>query len=423
MGARRDRKRTILATLILGVAATLPGVAALPASAAATGPAAVRPPAVAASPALGDFGAYVATVAPERFPASFSGAVRHPDGTVDVYAVMAKAAPLRQFLRTVGAGSRTPYRVLPSPRSAAQMDATMIQLGAAWVERSGITVTLAEPNAATGAIAVTTMPPTPLARRVVANAATAADRRPDADTYAGAAQRVLSAHLPGVVVASTAGTVAQVASRRVDARPFTSGDSIESNDTAPGFIVQCTTGFPLISNADGSMATTTAAHCGAGHWLVNGATYEGAVTAATRREGGNVDSEAMPTSVRGGIWGGAPGEPAVRYPIVSQQVPPVGAPITWDGSNTLEVRNVAVLANDACARFEAPVNYMCHLVESPSGNPVVSQPGDSGGPVFQHTCPTCTTVSAIATIVGGGGGRAYAGRVGLIEAALNARLY
>lgn len=218
-----------------------------------------------------------------------------------------------------------------------------------------------------------------------------------------------------------------------DPQPYTGGASIAGflgyNSQGIPQYSYCTTGFPLAYGSYPADWVMTAGHCALNNesWSEEqaGGLYKPdmGVTEWTAVNNGSDDWAVIGgyTTFRDQVLGGPVNSP-VPYDLSGSELPPINSPIAWDGSRTGEVRWVPLINADQCATFSLGNPYyvnetVCNLIVSPNSNPGVAQPGDSGGPVFQHTCSTCNSVYPVATIVGGDnpngfGGNAYAEWVG-----------
>lgn len=204
--------------------------------------------------------------------------------------------------------------------------------------------------------------------------------------------------------------------RRNDTAPFAGGDDLSE---------LCTGGFPVERNGTSNVYMETAGHCGTGTWKIDSTgTVMGTALSSDQyyNDGSHDDFELIGTNAGDLVWGGSASTPVLDILTGGPYLPPNQSPIAWDGAFTREVRNVPLVAQGIC-KVDG-TEQVCELIKS-SQSFVGSQGGDSGGPVFQHTCQTCTTIRPIATIVGkdpNNGPYVYAQYVGIQLLASNTHI-
>lgn len=206
--------------------------------------------------------------------------------------------------------------------------------------------------------------------------------------------------------------------RAGDTPPFWGGDTIY----LPAQDTLCTSGFGVIGNASGHEFALTAAHCLAGSWYTtaSGSIFMGNTSSQYWFNSTHDDFQTIGASTQGYVWGNG----GTAYNVIGQVVPAVGADITFDGSVTGEVRGVPVKSVGSCQSFATDfgIEEVCHLVEGKSGG-TICQPGDSGGPIYQHTTGSeYAPVNAVATIVGGSSTDCYGEEIGQEERVSNTHL-
>jgi hypothetical protein len=209
----------------------------------------------------------------------------------------------------------------------------------------------------------------------------------------------------GSISVTGGGVIETDDNRYSDSSPFWGGDKIYP----AGQTWACTGGFNIIGNSLGHHFMLTAGHCGESQWYANvsHSVYIGAVSSVYLYDGGP-DFETIGTSTQGYVYM----ESDNGDEVVGQEVPAIGAEITYDGSISQEQSGI-VSATNACDDFDdgGVVEETCYLVQSHPVAGQLCQSGDSGGPVFYKE--TGSTILAIGTIVGGNASLCSAEMIGV----------
>lgn len=349
------------------------------------------------------------------FPNVYTGGVQESDGSVTFYVTARDPALLAAIAAADTDGK--PYRFVIVPYSHAKTHGLVMAIAnqSDLLMSEGVRLVAWEPDPRTSLVTVHLETPTDADLAALAAARGVPLSSVTIATYPAQVEALLRSRFgSGLLVDRTYEEPVTLAHRRNDTSPFTGGDDIRRKSGLN--FAECTGGFPVVKNGTSVTYMSTAAHCGAGTWKIGDtSTVIGIVSSGERWTPNNgYDFELMPTDVISSVWGGSASTP-VRYPLYGgPYFPQVGEPISWDGAITREVRNVTVTKNDGCAIAGqgSEQGKVCNLIQS-SNSPVVVQVGDSGGPVFQHTCETCNKVKPIATIVGKTTTTAYAQWIGV----------
>ena len=357
------------------------------------------------------FGEKINDLVQSDYPGSYSGVVINKD-SVTIYMSSGNGSLLKALANMPGS-SKVKYKVVVVPHSFKWMEKLISRIAqeSSVIRSQGVITTSLIPDPATGEVDVYLSSPTSFDRSALASTlqmrpdtVTTSNYRQKATTLLrqrfGSAIDVEPSYRAVATFADAPETPPSPLSRRNDISPFSGGDDIV---TSAGF--GCTGGFSVKRNATGDTFMLTAGHCGGGTWYVGGIITNpmGAVAHKFYEDGIN-DFEMISTTAIGFVWGGSESDP-VKYTVTGPAfLPPDGAGIAWDGAVTREVRNVAVVATGAEEELEDETTgedvTVQNLIVSNNLDPLVAQGGDSGGPIFEHTCQTCNTIKPIGTIVG-----------------------
>jgi hypothetical protein len=223
-------------------------------------------------------------------------------------------------------------------------------------------------------------------------------------SYAAAAGRELLANYrPGWVSVSHKSLNQRMVfmDRYYDYAPFYGGDAIFPNASKPE--VYCTDAFTMLGNIHPSNHfLLTAGHCGSRYpWYTNFSSKHVLGNTSTNYFNGfggrtTTDTQTVgPANAWGTVWGNTTN---TYYPYTTLH-PARGAGICFDGAVTGLVCNVPVTrAGPFCEPIEGYDD--CNLGEAYSSSSVITQPGDSGGPVFQRTSND-NQIKAVGTISAG----------------------
>ncbi|MGD0701154.1 MAG: hypothetical protein ABSA02_14860 [Trebonia sp.] len=391
------RKRWLLAAVTsVGLVASVVAASA-PSSAAAaatTAKTSTRTP----SAAVQMFADQVETLGAGKYPNSFAGARLTQAGVTDVYALPASDARLLRAIDAMNKG-HYPVDVIGVSRSYNRLNEIEATVNKAdkrlW--KSGIRLSQSLPDPATGTVLVSVAAPV---RSDISALALTVRGRVTAATYARTVAGVFRTDFGAAVkLSSTAGGTWEASGRNNDTAPFFDGDRIYGG----GYT--CTGGFNTTGNRSGHVFMFTAGHCPSAQWrtgsAVVGSTSTNYLGACNSED--DYQSIYVPGGGDGDVWGGSGG--ASLYTVVGQLLPAPGTLIAFDGSITNEVRDNTVLGiNETVYNIYDSVSE-CFYNASPSivaANPngtTICQPGDSGGPVIQHTPSSFANVDAVGTIV------------------------
>ena len=367
----------------------------------------------------------VETLGASKYPDSFAGAELTPDGVTDVYALASDTQLVSAINQINTAGY--PVRIIGVSRSYNQLNTlnTAVTAADAHLLKMGIKLARSWPDPSSGSVMVTVAPPSQAQVSALASAAAA---QVTASTYSSTVSEVLRSQFgSGVTLQSQAGGTWTAAGRNNDVKPFDDGDQIYRGG------VTCTGGYNMIGNKSGHVFMLTAGHCGSGPWKTQAQTIGSTSTnyfgvCATEDDYQTIYS---PGGGIGAVWGAG----GAVYSVVGQLLPAKGTAIAYDGSVTGEVRNNTVdglnetIYNaydsiDHCFFNATPV-----IVAHNPGGTWICRPGDSGGPVFQHTSSSFANVDAVGTIVvyfssngQAGGSECATTQIGSVEAEINSSL-
>jgi hypothetical protein len=197
----------------------------------------------------------------------------------------------------------------------------------------------------------------------------------------------------------------RTSSRTDDRTPFYGGDAVVDEDTH----ANCTTGFTLYRRSIPWI--TTAGHCAGGfgtkplpHRYYNGGHrdadhYMGTVYARDYQNNGKLDYEVLSGDGFNQIWGGARGHEAFLRLVTSvATTDPIKGVICASGADAKEVCGVVIDRTNKCITFD-DFSTTCGLVITHKSGDIISEDGDSGGPV--ETTIGQTETEARGMIVGG----------------------
>ena len=373
------------------------------------------------------FGDQVSMLGRIRYPGVYAGAALVSDGSLVIYATIGASA----LVSAVAAldTSASSYSFVSVPEGLSTMLATTMALNndQAGLAADGIHLNTWGPDPTHGQVQIQLQTPSSTDFAAMdARLATSVGPTTSTNYLARATQLLQGKYGSGLAVDSVFGQKHTLFDKS-DPQPYTGGASSAAVLGTNSYSV-CSSSFPLAYGPYPSYWVMTAGHCSkvGQSWEEEQAgfyTPNMGVTAGTAVNNGSDDWAWIQgyTTFRDQVLGGPVNSP-VPYNISGSELPPINSPIAWDGARTGEVRWIPLTNADQCANFPLHAPYsgsetVCNLIVSPNSNPGVAKGGDSGGPVFQHTCSTCNAVYPIATIVGGDnpngyGGNAYAEWVG-----------
>ena len=335
---------------------------------------------------------------------AFAGVVINGQRTVTVYLASSNPDILTRIARLDP--TQVPYRVVYVPHNYDYILSLTDRISAdnrQALSGSGIPLGTIAPDVTTGGVTLTLLTPTDnsmafLQRTEPAEVVTTANYLSIARAH------LVATYGPDVHVNPQAEDASRLFGRSSDVFPFWGGDTLYQSVTG----TQCSGGFPIKGNTTGLGYMITAGHCGEFYgWYADEAmsTFMGYVPPFGQylKNQYSDDFEGIQTAVQGYVYGGPAGS-STAYNILGSTLPAIGAPITWDGATTGEVRNQTLEDDNLCEVFDLPGQgqvQVCSLIQS-SNAQSIAQPGDSGGPIFQHTAEGANyDTYAIATIVGG----------------------
>lgn len=324
----------------------------------------------------------VETLGVEHYPATFAGATLEPTGVTDVYAVAASDAKLVSAVNALNTHGYL-VTVVAVKRSYSQLMSISAKLQRAHshLQAKGINLVQFGPDPASGTVKVTLLKPTASGMSALASAQGAPVT---SSNYRDEASAVLKQQAgAGITLRSQYATSLPVAANRYDnTAPYAGGDRIYQDG------VECTSGFNL-AGPGGDKYMLTAGHCGSGTWQTSaqtiGNTSENYLTPTAEND--FQLTSIGPYGGLGDVWTSGGG----GAPVTGALFPAVGAPITFNGSVTGEVRGVTVEATSTSVCYSVdtgpvtPTICADHLIEATKAGAVVCQGGDSGGPVYSHT--------------------------------------
>jgi hypothetical protein len=389
------RKRWIFAAIASAGLVASAVVATAPPSTAAT---TVRTSARTPSAAVQMFADQVETLGAYKYPNSFAGARLTSAGVTDVYALPASDAGLVRAVKALNKG-HDPVDIIGVSHSYNRLNAMNATVNAAnkRLLRMGIRLAQSSPDPASGTVLVTIAAPV---RSGISALASAVGSPVTGATYARTVSNVLRTEFGAAVKLSSIGAGSwKVAGRNNDVAPFFDGDQIYGDG------VICTGGFNMTGNRSGHVFLFTAGHCPSDQWWtaaqVVGSTSTNYLGACATED--DYQSIYVPRGGVGNVWGGSAG--TSLYTVVGQLLPAPGTLIAFDGSVTDEVRDNTVLGINETVYNIYDSIHNCFYNATPSivaANPngtTICQPGDSGGPVIQHTPSSFANVDAVGTIV------------------------
>ena len=187
---------------------------------------------------------------------------------------------------------------------------------------------------------------------------------------------------------------AQAASRLADSPPWYGGDRIATSSSS------CTSGFSFM-NSSGGTVNSTAGHCDgtSSHnatFAQNGGGY-GVTVAWSRCSGCAGDAELIstyPNSADGFVWQTNSSYAPVSAVETQTQFP--GTLMCTDASFTNQVCQATITNSNSCVLFSDGVTT-CGLVAATKVGSTISQPGDSGGPVYNRNANGSVTARGLIT--------------------------
>jgi hypothetical protein len=416
------RRKWLFVAIIGGGLLTSAVAVTAPPSAAVT---TVRTSATTPSIAVQLFADQAETLGANKYPDSFAGATLTPTGVTDVYALLASDARLVSAINAINQAGY-PVDIIGVSRSYNQLNALNARLAAAdaHLMKMGIKLSQSWPDPASASVMVTVTAPSMADFSALASVI---DSPVAASTYPRAVSDVLKSEFgSSVTLYSQDGGTWVAAGRNNDVAPFDDGDQIYGGGAT------CTGGFNMIGNRSGHVFMITAGHCPSTTWSTQAQQVGTTSTNYLANCGTDHDYQTIYVP-KGGIddvWGAG----GALYTVVGQLLPAPGTLIAFDGSVTNEVRDNTVNAiNETVYNIYDSIHqcfYNAHPVvqaTNPNGT-WICRPGDSGGPVIQHTPSSFANVDAVGTIVayfstgGAGGSTCVAAQIGDIESVTNTTL-
>lgn len=363
------------------------------------------------------FGSLVSQLGSTSFADVFAGIELKSSGGYTIFVHGNDAVFAARVAALGGAVGSYTFQAVPGSLSAMRATTSVLEQKEPLLKTEGIILNSWGPDPSQGLVRIQLTAPTQADFTSLDTLLGQAPGTTDGSNYIAAAQRFLAERFgPNLYVESSYAALNQLTDRRSDTPPFSGGDNIQGIYTGVG----CTGGFPVVWGGSSPQYMLSAGHCGNDYWEVSGSQAFMGVTDQLRDQNGTDDFQLIgqdsPPNLAE-VWGGPAWAP-VQYTLAGTYLPPINSPIAWDGSVTREVRNIPMINAGQCAAFYENGSYfetVCSLIESPNSNPVVAQSGDSGGPVFQHTCETCNSVYPIATIIGSNSSDAWAQWLGQAE--------
>ncbi len=176
-----------------------------------------------------------------------------------------------------------------------------------------------------------------------------------------------------------------------DHLPWSGGDRLNYSG---GF---CSSSFG-VHDSSNHYYVVTAGHCGT-RVFSNGSNTVGSTHTLLLSSGGYDEQSVTVTSSEGFVYSGC-GTCTNGVSIVGHDDGVVGEALCFDGSVSLQSCGANITAQNQCVHFTNG-DYTCHLTLAVSGTlSCLSQPGDSGGPVY--FLDSSTTATAAGIIIGQG---------------------
>ena len=365
------------------------------------------------------FGDEVTMLGSTQYPAVYAGAAIASDGSLVIYATIGDSALVSAVAALDTGGWAFSFVAVPESLSSMLATTSALKADQLTLAAAGIHLSSWGPDPIHGQVKAQLMAPTSADFSEMSAALGASANSTNAADYLVRATALLQVRYgPQVSIDPGFGQQGHLLDGKSDPQPYTGGAYARAVIGTNSYSF-CSTSFPVAYGSYPAYWVLSAGHCsltGQSWQEEQGGIFTPylGVTAATAVNNGNDDWSWIQgyTTFQDQVLGGSVNSP-VPYNIASWELPPINSPIAWDGARTGEVRWVPLTSEYQCAVFpmEAPYSgneTVCNLIASPNSNPAVAQGGDSGGPVFQHTCSTCNSVYPIATIVGGENGNAYA---------------
>lgn len=337
-----------------------------------------------------------------QFPGSFTGTTLNSDGSITVYVPSSSVSPALAAAISGAAsassasGASITYVTVGASLSALASISAQIRSAVQALEGDGLAMAEWGPDPASGTLKVTLSTPSMTQLQELNTTLGLPAGTVTQSTYAAEALSELQ-HLYGTLVSVqlAAGSGPTESNRYNDTPRYSAGDNIESNTTI------CTSGFSVEGRTNPShFYALTAGHCGASNnWTVgsSGLSSFGETSRRYYNSSAGTDVQTIeynataPWDYLAQVWTGANGAPAYRTPVAAIDVyyPAKGTAIYYDGSITKESAADAVDGGGAsyCVYYPTVQHTVCNIIVSSLTDVAgsdVTQPGDSGGPVFTY---------------------------------------
>lgn len=174
--------------------------------------------------------------------------------------------------------------------------------------------------------------------------------------------------------------------RIVDRYPWTGGDRVVFQNG-----VACTSGFSLIDPQSRTF-NSTSGHCGYGNYTQGGNGY-GKTINASWYESGPTDAQVIstyPVTAQGRIWSNLPGSTNGSFPIkgwIQTAGQAGGNTVCTSATFSGDHCDAKINNTNQCIYFQNVNKTVCKLITAFSSS-YHTQPGDSGGPVFNRAGTT-----------------------------------
>ena len=354
----------------------------------------------------------------KEFPSSYGGIKVDDAGDVTIYVAGQDPTLTSTFDTMLGSSIHVTYVTVRYSLSHLQALAERVAGNYRLLRADGVPIDRLVPDITQGTVDVTLVASTSTSQAVPTGSTLLAP------SSIVSAQATLDARYgSGLQVQATTGEPAtatrctgKYGCRTNDFAPFNGGDSIYQ---LPGYTgdAACSDAFGVIIN-NSYTGMLTAGHCsnnGSYNDFVNnecppstsgpcpGGSTLGPVGVLMSPETSTSDYAEINTSVYGAVWGGTPTQnsPPDFTVAGSTLYPSDACCLTTDGARTGEVTHNQVNSDWFCGTVQYSWGWslVCGLGDLTSSN-VMCQPGDSGGPVYEHI-DNYGDVDAAGVIVGG----------------------
>jgi hypothetical protein len=311
------------------------------------------------------------TLGEQQYADAFAGAELLADGRVLIHTIPGRDAAFRAALqRVLSAVSQSPggpsYAYVPAANSWSELDALTQQIAADATNWQARGINLAEfgPDPASNRVLIQLTQYTPLAAQQLT------------DNYGSS--------LIAISTTSDQATLLPATDRYTDISPYYAGDAVWGSGQP---IPNCTDNF-AVSDSSGHFYQLIAGHCtdfvGQYYYTnIPNPAQLGTVAQIHLRDSTQYDAALIGgVNSVGRVW--TTGTTSISV-AASAKSPAVGDKVTVNGQRSGEVRDTTVQAVDKCIQVNyPPVTWVCHMDKTIKSGFVITQPGDSGGPVYQY---------------------------------------